>query len=124
MEVNIKTIPHSEQRYKTVGDYWTEGDVLNIRVSEMGNREEEFLVALHELIESHLVLKRGISIESIDEFDKKYEALRPEGDVSEPGNSVGAPYFKEHQFATCIEWLMAIELGIDWNVHDKHVNSL
>jgi hypothetical protein len=34
--------------------------------------------------------------------------------VSEPGDDPRAPYYREHQFASGMERLMAAELGIDW----------
>ncbi len=42
MDIHIKTVPHKEQRYNTVGDYWIEDRVIQIRVSEMGNEDYEF----------------------------------------------------------------------------------
>ena len=35
MKINIETIPHGDQRYPTVGDYWDDSDgVVQVRVSE------------------------------------------------------------------------------------------
>lgn len=125
MKIQLQTIPHSNQRYDTVGDYWTDEDGCDqIRVSEMGNPDFEFLVSIHEQIEQHLTRKRGISEESITAFDKAYEANRPEGDESEPGDHPMAPYRKEHFVATNIERILAAELNVDWAVYDHVVNSL
>lgn len=125
-QINIKTIPHSEQRYPTVGDYWIdEVDVLQIRVSDMGNARYEELVAVHELNEALLVLARGIPIELIDKFDMQYEASRSEWDtVSEPGDAAGAPYRIEHFFATNVERLLAREYSVDWKAYEDKVTSL
>lgn len=122
MEIHIKTIPHDEHRYSTVGDYWVGPDgAIEIRVSDMGDTRYELLVALHELIEKALCDARGISNDSIDEFDKAYEAARTEDDDSEPGDASDAPYRKEHFFATTVERLMCAELGVDWAVYDATV---
>jgi hypothetical protein len=90
----------------------------------MGNARYEFAVVVHELIEEMLCKLRGISEPDIKAFDEAYEAARPEGDVSEPGDSPEAPYQKEHQFATKIERLLCEEMGVDWYEYSKVVESL
>lgn len=125
MNINIKTIPHNEQRYDTVGDWWwAENEDLEIRVSDMKNPKYEFLVALHELVEVMLCKDREITTEMVDAFDKAFEANRKEGDFREAGDSLDAPYQKEHFFATCIERLVACELKVDWIKYDETVNKL
>jgi len=125
MKIVIKTIPHDQHRYETVGDYYTDCDgTKNIVVSDMGNEDYALLVALHELIEQTLTEKRGIKEEDITAFDEEYEKNRKEGDESEPGDDVNAPYKKEHFFSTNVERLMAAELGVDWKEYDKTVMSL
>jgi hypothetical protein len=112
MRIVIESIPHNQQRYDTLGDWWFDPDgTLQIRVStgEGGvPPEHEFLIGLHELIEVQLCQARGITQEMVDKFD-----LDPanQGDF-EPGDLPGAPYHKEHRFAMLIEHLMAHELGI------------
>lgn len=135
-DINVKVIPHSEQRYETVGDWWFTGLMiagkfiahdltsLEIRVSAMANPDYEFLVAFHEQAEAMLCLKRGIKEEDVSTFDKLYEKSRPEGDISEPGDNYLAPYRKEHFFATTVERLMAAELNIDWSEYDKAIQNL
>ena len=125
MEILIKTIPHKKQRYETVGDWVVEPDgTLKIFVSEMGDSDYNFLVALHELVELYLCQKRVIKQEAVDKFDIEFEKNRPEGDESEPGDHPDAPYRKEHFFATNIERMIALELGVDWKLYDKAVMSL
>jgi len=125
MKIQLRTIPHLSQRYETVGDWEIapNGDIL-ISVSDMGNEDYSFLVAIHEAIEVWLCRKRGISQEAVDDFDIAYEKKRSEGDVSEPGDHPDAPYRKEHQFATRIERLLAEELGVDWEHYDSTVVNL
>jgi hypothetical protein len=125
MKIQLRTIPHSEQRYETVGDWENLPDgSLRISVSDMGNDDYAFLVAIHELVEVWLCNKRGITDEAVSAFDIEYEKNRPEGDESEPGDHPDAPYRKEHFFATNIERMIALELGVDWGKYDKAVMSL
>lgn len=116
-DIVIKTIPHKEQRYDTIGDYWIdENNVLQFRVSEMDDASE-WLVIMHELIEQFLTGQRGITGEVIDKFDMDYEKNRTEDSLEEPGDNQAAPYYKEHQFATAVERLLCTELGLDWNTY-------
>lgn len=125
-KITIFTIPHKQQRYDTVGDYFlskrTSHWIFNI--SKMNNDDYEFLVAIHELIEWRLTQKRGITEESISSFDKKFELKRKKGNNDEPGNDIDAPYYKEHVFAESIEKQIAKELGVDWDKYDKEVTNL
>lgn len=122
--INIKFIPHTEQRYETCGDWWFDGNTLNIRVSDMGNWKYNCLVALHEMIEVLLCKDRGITTEEVDAFDINFEKNRPEGNTDEPGDDKNAPYRLEHFFATSLERLMAGELKVDWKEYDNAVNQL
>lgn len=129
MKIVIETIPHSQQRYETVGDWFFEqtkncGLILHIKVSSMQNADMEILVAIHELIEAILCSKRGITQQVVDAFDESFEFVREKGDDSEPGDSPDAPYRKEHLFTTGIEKLMAAELDVDWQAYEKAVNEL
>ncbi len=116
-KIIIKTIPDSHQRYNTVGDYYKDEDGNRIfAVSDMNNWKYEFLVTIHELIESALCEDRGVTNEQIDAFDFTFEQKRFENpNIGEPGDVPEAPYFKEHQFATKIEKMLAAELNVDWD---------
>ncbi len=128
LNVEIKTIPHNQHRYPTVGDYFYNFDAEKIKtiihVSDMKNESYEFLVSIHEQIEEFLTRLRGISEDSITAFDINFEKNRKDEDFSEPGNDPKAPYFKEHQFATIIEKFIALELGVDWNIYDETICRL
>jgi len=125
VNVKIVTIPHEEQRYPTVGDWVVNGDNLYISVSKMSDPRYELLVAVHELVEVLLCKERGIPQELVDKFDMEYEASRSEWDTtSEPGDAAGAPYKKEHFFATTVERLLAAELGVDWEKYEAEVQAL
>lgn len=121
LNIQIRTINDTDQRYDTVGDYQTDESGKNeIVVSKMPDERFEFLIALHELIESRLCKERGITDEVIDAFDMEYEKNRQPGDTdSEPGDQLDAPYHKEHTFATKIEKMTAEELGVDWDEYSK-----
>ena len=125
MKIIIETIPHNEHRYPTVGDYWTDQDgVRHIRVSETKDPRHALLVALHELIESELCSRRGISEHVIDTFDMDYEDKRGADDHSEPGDLLDAPYHIEHVFAGCIERLMAQQLDVNWQEYSDALSEL
>ena len=126
MTINIQTIPHDQQRYPTVGDYWEEPDgVEQVRVSELSDWRYEALVAVHELVELLLARHRAISEQAISEFDVAFERDREHGRVlGEPGDDPRAPYRREHFFATNLERLLAAELEVDWFAYESLVDGL
>ena len=125
-KIIIKTVPDNLQRYNTVGDYYTDTDGNRIfAVSDMNNWKYEMLVMVHEIVEAALCQDRGITDQMIDVFDMNFEAERladPHG--REPGDSTDAPYYKEHQFATKIERMLADELGVAWDEYAAVCASL
>ena len=125
MKINLETIPHDQQRYPTVGDYWEEADSVQVRVSGLKDWRYEILVSVHELVEWALTKQRGISEADITEFDIAFESSREQRLViGEPGDSPQAPYRKEHFFATNLERLFAAELGVDWHEYEHYVDEL
>jgi hypothetical protein len=133
MNISLKSIPHHQQTYETVGNYeWgkecdergVDQDILKVTVSDMGNEDYHFLVAIHELIEGHLTRKRGIQEKDIAAFDIAFESKRVEGNTDEPGDDPGAPYKNEHRFAENIERMVAHELGVDWGKYSEAVFEL
>ena len=117
--ITIQTIPHAQQRYPTVGDWiWVDDHNLQIRVSDMGDRRYEALVAAHELVEALLCREHGITTEMVDAFDKAFE-----GD-GEPGAAPHCPYRLEHLRATAIEAKLADALGVDWYEYDAALMAL
>jgi hypothetical protein len=126
MKINVETIPHDQQRYPTVGDYWEDPDgTVQVRVSEMEEWRYVILVAVHELVEMMLTRHRGIDEEAISHFDMRFEQARERGEVQgEPGDARESPYKREHFFATNVERLLAAELGVDWATYDHHVDHL
>lgn len=122
--IEIKTIPHNQQRYDTVGDWWTDDEGWHIRVSQLGNWRWNFLVAFHELLELAWCTWKGVKQADVDAFDMAYEANRKQGDFSEPGDQPKAPYRVGHQFASCAERFAASALGVDWAEYEATVNAL
>lgn len=120
MNIIIRTIPHSKQRYETVGDWQYDEvtDTLNIRVSDMGNWRYEAMVGIHEAIEAILCRDKSVSEKDVDEFDMNFDG---EG---EPGNDPSAPYFSQHQAATTVEKLMCNFMDLNWDHYDKTVEEL
>jgi hypothetical protein len=121
--IDIQVIPHECQRYDTVGDYFTEGKTLKIRVSELANNRMELLVVIHELIEVLLTEFRGISEKEISDFDIAFEEAREPGNFDEPGDDPEAPYRDEHCIATGVERLMASLLKVDWKAYEQSCNE-
>ncbi len=126
MKICIETIPHEQQRYPTVGDYWEDPDgTEQVRVSRMIDWRYEILVAVHEVVEWALTRERGIREEDISAFDVEYERLRERELVKgEPGDNPKAPYRREHFFATNLERLFAAELGVEWQEYEQYVDEL
>lgn len=132
MILNVATIPHSSQRYDTVGDYWESEGVTHFRVSSFPDKEMgkslaercEWLVLVHEVVEYTLVKLAGINLSDIDRFDKAFEAKRASKDVSEPGDDPASPYFHQHQAATAVERVLAVLLGVSWKEYENAVIKL
>jgi hypothetical protein len=130
----ITTIPHKDHRYDTVGDYYFQGDELQLEVSDMENEDYEFLVAYHELLEWKLIRHAKIPIAKIDAFDMAYEKARKKRTkapcgckptkYSEPGNDIHAPYHKQHMQAAGIEYVISDMLGVNWKEYGKKVCQL
>lgn len=117
-EIRIESIPGEIQRYPTCGDYRNRGPYIQVSVTEQDNEDYEFLIAIHELIEWWITKKRGISEESITDYDMDWEN-KPQPKADEPGNEPGCPYSKEHRFAENIERQIAHEIGINWDQYSK-----
>ena len=89
----ISTVPPSQQRYDTLGDYqFTKTGCLHLQVSqEENNLLEEVQTVVHELGELGLCLLMGITVQSIDEWD-----MGEGRDLPDPGADPRAPYHLPH----------------------------
>jgi len=125
MKIIIETIPHENQRYTTVGDWFTDKDGnLVIRCSALSDPRREALVKIHELVEVLACGFDGVSQEAVDKFDMDFEAKRLEGNDDEPGDSPDAPYRKQHCLATGIERILAAAWGVDWKAYEEELCDL
>lgn len=114
-------------RYATTGDYYKTKDGWEFVVAGTGDRDYDFLVLFHELIELYLTDRRGIKEPDIMKFDiwfkeQKYKGLLKE--YPEPGVHPRAPYKKEHLFALKLEKVLAKELGINWKKYDDRLTEI
>ena len=122
----VYTIPHGDQRYDTCGD-WVYDDkdrMLAVYTSKTEDWRESFCVAIHEQVEAALCIRAGIRQADVDAFDIAYEAKRVEGDESEPGDSLDAPYYHEHQIATQVERIVATAIGLHWPTYEANLYAL
>lgn len=125
MRIVIETIPHNQQRYETVGDwYYTADETLHIKVSELSNWRREALIGLHELVEVLLCKHKGITQDEVDKFDMEFEKNRQLRDTSEPGDQPTAPYYHQHQFTSLVERQIARELEVNWEDYANEVSTL
>lgn len=125
--INIRFIPHRDQRYPTVGDWFWRYSTLHVRVSDMDNIEYNILVAVHELVEAYLCRRAAVDEQDVTKFDIEFEERRERGEVpenAEPGDDPKAPYYTQHQVATRVEKFLADALGVNWEEYDAVVNSL
>lgn len=119
----INSIPHSDHRYSTVGDWqFREAQPscvrIDIQVSATADWRHAALIAVHELIEAILCRARGISQDEVDSFDLAHSEL------SDPGASENAPYHDQHMVADFIERYLATELNVSWRDYTVALESL
>ena len=117
MNIRINFIPHNQQRYETLGDWFFDenGDLIisvSNNVPELPTKNHQILCAMHELSEVVLCEQNGVKQEDVDKFDMEtFPAFNLPEDY-EPGDHPEAPYGKEHRQAMLIEMLMANFLGM------------
>jgi hypothetical protein len=122
LKIVMQTIPTRFHRYATIGD-WKIGEIFNtLKFTILASRElgitYSFLIFLHELVESFLCYKHGITDKQVLEWDLAHEG------ADEPGEVLGAPYFKEHEAASFIEQIMADFLDVKWQDYTDTINKV
>ena len=117
MWFNIVTIKHKHQRYNTIGDWFDGEKGTFINVSELANRDYEFLIMIHEMIEAYICRRTGVTQKEVDKFDFKSKD-------DEPGDNPKAPYHAAHMFASAIERLIACNFGINWQQYEKKIEEV
>lgn len=118
LRLDVKTIPHSDQRYDTAGDWYDENGTTCFRISDCKNKKYEWLLAIHEIVERALCDANRISVEAVDKFDKSYRGS------GEPGDSPRSPYRTDHCFATAVERMVCAAMGVSWAEYDDFVGRL
>jgi hypothetical protein len=123
MKIVMKVIPHLDQRYDTVGDYWEDPDgTIQFRVSDMGDVRMNVQVLVHEFLEYMQLRYKGIKEEDVLAFDLAVPDSSPYAD--DPGFNPAAPYHKEHVFSDCIERLLAREWDLSWEDYEATIDAL
>ncbi len=87
MKFNFEVIPHNDQRYETVGDWWLdEQGVVQVRSSRMSKDEYHQLIFVHEMNEFMLEFRLRRKywetdeaaikdlVKDSDSFDRHFEA--------------------------------------------------
>jgi len=111
--VYIEVIPPKNMRYRTVGDWTLDGDLLTIQVADTGDWRYNHLVAVHEYSEVLQCINKGITQKQVDKFDLAHQ------DDEDPGSHPKAPYHDQHMTAMGIEMLLSVALGIKWRVYEE-----
>lgn len=121
MNINIKVIPEEEQRATVNGCdwFWDENGDLQVRVSPMSDWRYEVLLGIHEAVEAIMCKHNGVTQAAVDAFDLEYDKTHTY-DLN-AGDDPGAPYAREHCFATAIERIMAAELDVNWLAYDTEL---
>ena len=118
MDIHIRVIPHAEQRYDTVGDwYFDKTRDLQIRVSKQRDDRHEWLIAVHEMVEALQCMEDGVTQQEVDDFDFAWAGL------GEPGDDPTAPYHQQHVNTTAIEVVLASMLLVGWKRYLREVAS-
>jgi hypothetical protein len=125
MQIDLKVIPHNEQRYETVGDWYYDMapgiPLLHVRASKTSRASYDWLLLIHETVEALLCAATGVLQTQVDNFDIGFVDA---AEGSEPGDSLAAPYHRHHTIASIVERLAAELLGVDWNDYSAEVDAL
>jgi len=111
--VSVYVIPHAEQRYVGTDWQWQADGGLVIRVSDLGDSRFNLLIAAHELVESLLCRRDGVTEAAVDAWDLAHT------DEDEPGEVEGCPYFSQHEEASWVERELADLMGVDWDEYSE-----
>ena len=118
----VKTVPHKDQRYNTVGDYYHKDGVDHLIVTEDQDPVYEMAVALHELAEWSWARDHSVTDADIDAFDTMFEEEIKAGkhpEDAEPGDDPRCPVYAGHQMASALERTFIAAMGRDWQTYNK-----
>ena len=126
MKINIETIPHGDQRYPTVGDYWDdENGVMQVRVSDMKDWRYEALVIIHELVEMFLTKHRGIRRTRDQRFRHQIRTVaRGTARLRRAGRSPARALSQRTFFRDQPGAAFLFRTGLDWFAYDRDVDAL
>lgn len=117
------TLKPEDMRYPTVGDWWKPYDEdgqkqFDIDMCDTGNMDMNFLLFIHEAIESYMCYKNKTTEKEVSDFDLRNL------DDDEPGELPEAPYHNQHAIATGIEQILAAYLGVNWREYGEICEGL
>jgi len=117
--IEIKVIPHEQQRFNCAGDwFFNEDGTLVVNVSSMKALIYELAVAEHEVGEAIKCLIVGITHKQVDAF----EEVANQKDITD---YTGAPHLKEHLESEAIEKLIIEQHGFNWDgEYDSSIREL
>lgn len=124
IKVMVFVIRSEFQEYRTAGNYkeLCDGTIVYL-ITKQVNKDYEFLILIHEMVEFHLCKMRGIKEKDIDKYDKYWEIRKENGlaIAEEPGNEKDCIYAKEHRFSENIERQLAHEMSKVWKEYDDKI---
>lgn len=102
-----------QMRYDDVGDYYGDTIVSYDMKDDIVNNA----ILIHEFIEYVLIRSAGLSSEMIDMFDNDETA-------EDRYPKEFALYRRFHEMANTIERQFIENLGLDWDTHERHINTV
>ena len=122
LTINARTIPHSKQRYETVGDWHYERAddelIITVWMSRLQNINHTILLAMHEITEAYLCWQSGLSPKTVTDWDLQWPTS------NDPGALPLCPYREEHQSGELMERMMARLLSIDWLAYEAALDGV
>jgi hypothetical protein len=120
---NLNTIPIEQQDYKSADNWfdpneWTGELFFETLTGDTGNKDHNFLILIHALVEQYLCYRKGITADEVTAFDLAHP------DSLEPGDEKKSPYRKQHAVATEVEAIVSVALGVDWGKYEESINKM
>ena len=125
--LNVKVVSHKDQRYDTSGDWWWNGEQLEVRVSNLNDWRYHFLIAIHEVVEACFCKFNRLDQNQVTEFDKQFLEGQKVGkykEWEEPGDDPSSPYHLGHCLAISVERALAFMMCVNWKTYNEAVISL
>jgi hypothetical protein len=113
MKYTINIMPKSYMRYDTAGDWQIDADGnITVTIMDTGIDDYNFLLILHELVESYLCRESGITTEVVDQYDLSSTTV-------DPGDATDCPYHEQHTAAVVIEKILSWILRVNWQDYEE-----